>query len=115
MPHVIEGEPLAAEIPAVTLPQFIRQRARECPDKTALIEAVNGRSYTYGALDQSIGRFAAGLAARGFMPGDTLVMFMPNLPEWPIAALAAMAAGGVVCGASSMCSIPELAHQLRDL
>jgi acyl-CoA synthetase (AMP-forming)/AMP-acid ligase II len=111
---IIEGMPLAEEIPAVTVPQFIRQRARELADKTALVEAASGRRYSYGALDQSIGRFAAGLAAHGLLPGDTLVMFMPNLPEWPIAALGAMEAGGVVSGASSMCSIAELAQQLRD-
>ena len=98
---VIEGQPLAAEVPSVTVPQLIRQRARERAGKTALVEAASGRSYTYGALDHLIGRFAAGLAAQGLEPGDTLIMFMPNLPEWPIAAFGAMSAGGVVSGANS--------------
>jgi acyl-CoA synthetase (AMP-forming)/AMP-acid ligase II len=110
----IQGPPLAAKIPLTTVPQLIRQRAREHPAKTALIEAASGRNYTYGTLDHSIGRFAAGLAANGFRPGDTLIMFLPNLPEWPIAALGAMNAGGVVSGANSMCTSSELAYQLRD-
>jgi hypothetical protein len=41
-------------------------------------------------------------------------MFLPNLPEWPIAALGAMTAGGVVSGANSMSTSSELAYQLRD-
>ena len=44
-------------------------------------------------LDHLIGRCAAGLAGHGFKPGDVLLMFAPNLPEWPIAALGALAAG----------------------
>ncbi|HYA65666.1 MAG TPA: AMP-binding protein, partial [Burkholderiaceae bacterium] len=111
---IIEGVPLAAPIPSVTVPQFLRQRARECAEQTALIEAASGRSYSYGTLDQLIGRFAAGLAARGFAPGDTLVTFLPNLPEWPIAALGAMCAGGIVSGANPTGTVPELARQLRD-
>jgi acyl-CoA synthetase (AMP-forming)/AMP-acid ligase II len=111
---VIQGPPLAAEIPSLILPQLIRQQARKRPAKTALVEAASGRNYTYGALDHLIGRFAAGLAAEGFKPGDTLIMFMPNLPEWPIAALGTMSAGGIVSGANSMSTSSELAYQLRD-
>jgi acyl-CoA synthetase (AMP-forming)/AMP-acid ligase II len=96
------------------VPQLIRRRTRECPTKTALIEAASGRSYSYGKLDYLIGRFAAGLAGQGLRPGDTLVMFLPNLPEWPIAALGTMSAGGVVTGANSMSTASELAYQLRD-
>jgi acyl-CoA synthetase (AMP-forming)/AMP-acid ligase II len=111
---LIQGPPLSAKIPFVTVPQLLRQRARDHHAKTALIEAGSGRSYTYGNLDHLIGRFAAGLAAEGFRNGDTFVMFLPNLPEWPIAALGAMTAGGVVSGANSMATSSELAYQLRN-
>jgi acyl-CoA synthetase (AMP-forming)/AMP-acid ligase II len=108
------GRPLAPEVPSITVPQLIRHRARERADKVALVEAASGRRYTYGELDHLIGRFAAGLAALGFRPGERLVMFMPNLPEWPIAALGTMSAGGTVSGANSMSTRSELAYQLRD-
>ncbi len=115
-PHfgIIEGPALAVDIPALTVPQFIRERARQRPDAVALVDAASGREVRYGALDQQIGRCAAGLAALGFKPGDVLLMFAPNLPEWPIAALGAMAAGGVVSGANPMYGVADLAHQLRD-
>ena len=111
---IIEGPKLAAAIPAVTVPQLVRDQARRNPEVPALIDGSSGRTYTYGELDHTIGRFAAGLAANGFKPGDTLLMFAPNLPEWPIAALGAMAAGGVVSGANPLCSAADLAHQMRD-
>jgi len=111
---VFSGRPLALEVPSVTVPQFFRQRARTRTGKMALVEAATGRGYTYGEIDYLIGRFAAGLAALGFRPGDRLIIFLPNLPEWPIAALGAMSAGGVVSGANSMSTASELAYQLRD-
>ena len=112
--RIIEGIPLAAPVPSVTVPQFVRQSARERPDKTALVDAASGHSITYGALDRLIGRFAAGLVAHGFAPRDVLVLFLPNLPEWPIAALGAMCAGGIVSGANPTISVSDLARQLRD-
>lgn len=111
---IFEGPPLTSEVPSTSVPRFIRERARRWPDRVALIEGITGRSYRYGDLDHLIGRFAAGLAANGFKPTDTLLMFSPNLPEWPIAALGAMAAGGIVSGANPMCNAAELAHQMRD-
>lgn len=111
---IIEGDALDDEIPSVTLPQFIRERARQHPDDVALVDAASGRSITYGALDHLTGHCAAGLAAQGFKPGDILIIFAPNSPEWPIAALGAMAAGGVVCGVNPMYLAADLAHQMRD-
>ena len=111
---VLHGPALVNEIPSVTLPAFIRNHARQRPSAVALVDAATGRNYTYGALDYLIGRFAAGLTAQGFKPGDTLLMFAPNLPEWPIVALGAMAAGGVVSGANPMYNAADLAHQMRE-
>jgi acyl-CoA synthetase (AMP-forming)/AMP-acid ligase II len=112
-PSLARGQPLLTKVPSVTVPQLIRQRARELAGKTALIEATSGRSYSYGDLDHLIGRFATGIVSLGLRPGDTVIMFMPNLPEWAIASFGAMCAGGVVSGVNSMCSSAELAHQLR--
>ena len=113
-PHIIEGVALAHALPSVTLPQLIRERARQYPNDIALVDAASGRSTTYGEVDTLIGRCAAGLAAQGFKPGDVLVIFAPNSIDWPIAALGAMAAGGVVSGANPMYLAADLAHQMRN-
>jgi acyl-CoA synthetase (AMP-forming)/AMP-acid ligase II len=99
--------------PATTLPLWLRQRSRQWPEATALVEGCCGSRYSHAALDHLVGRCAAGLAAQGFGPGDVLLMLAPNAPEWPIVALAAWVAGGAVCGAHPACSGDELVHQLR--
>jgi acyl-CoA synthetase (AMP-forming)/AMP-acid ligase II len=111
---IVRGPALKSEIPFVTVPTFVRDRARQWPDRVALVDGLTGRPYSYGDLDRSIGRCAAGLAALGFKPGDTLVMFAPNSPDWPIVALGTLAAGGVVSGANPMSNAEDLANQLRD-
>jgi acyl-CoA synthetase (AMP-forming)/AMP-acid ligase II len=111
---IVHGAALQSQVPSTTVPQFIRDRARQWPDRIAFIDGMTGRRYSYGELDRSIGRLAAGLAAIGFKAGETLVMFAPNSPEWPMAALGALAAGGMVSGANPMSNAEDLAHQLRD-
>jgi acyl-CoA synthetase (AMP-forming)/AMP-acid ligase II len=111
---VVRGAALKSEIPFITVPKFVRDRARQWPDRIAFIDGLTGRPCSYGDLDRSIGRCAAGLAALGFKPGDTLLMFAPNSPEWPIVALGTLAAGGIVSGANPMSNAGDLAHQLRD-
>ena len=97
-----------------SVPEFIRAVARSQTDEIALVEAASGRSVTYGELDAMIGRFAAGITALGFRPGEVLALFAPNLPEWPVAALGTMIAGGTVTGVNPMYGARELEHQLRD-
>ena len=103
----------APELPDTNVPAYLRTLARTRPQEIALVDAGSGSELSFGALDHAIGRCAAGLADLGLRPGDVLLIFAPNSIEWPIAALAAMAAGGVVSGANPMYSADELAHQLR--
>lgn len=110
----IDGPALVEPVPALTLPRFIRQQARRWPGALALTDAAGEHALTYGGLDHQIGRCAAGLAAAGLQPGDTLVMCCANSPAWVVVALAALAAGARVSGANPAHTAAELAQQLRD-
>ena len=57
---------------------------------------------------------AAGLAERGFGPGDVLAVYMPNVPEYAIAFHGAAAAGGKTTTVNPLYTANELAHQLED-
>ena len=101
-------------LPDVPLHEFVLRRAAALGDKPALVDAVSGRSLTYAALAAGVARVAAGLAARGFRPGDVLGVFMPNAPEFALAFHGTLAAGGVVTTINSLCTVQDAVFQLRD-
>jgi acyl-CoA synthetase (AMP-forming)/AMP-acid ligase II len=106
-----EAPPAAA---ATNLAHVIRSGARQRSDDLALIDAGDDRSYTFGEVDRLIGRFAAGLAALGFRPGDALLLVAPNSPEWIVAALGALTAGGVMSGVDPASSAADIARRMRE-
>jgi acyl-CoA synthetase (AMP-forming)/AMP-acid ligase II len=83
-------------------------------ERPALVDGTTGLTVSYRLLAARIEGVAAGLAARGFAPGDVLALWAPNLPQWAGVALGAMAAGGTVTGASPACTERELVGQLTD-
>src|SRR5207245_6464518 len=55
-----------------------------------------GKSLSYGELDATIDRFAAGLRMIGIRGGDRVSLVLPNTPHFIIAFFAVLRAGGVV-------------------
>lgn len=102
------------DIPEQQLTKFVLQRAVELADKAAFIEGQSNRIITYGQLANSIGRVAAGLAARGFSKGDIFAIYSPNLPEYAIAFHAVVSLGGVVATVNPSYTTQELVYQLND-
>jgi acyl-CoA synthetase (AMP-forming)/AMP-acid ligase II len=99
----------AVEVGGTTLPRMIAAGAGP-----ALVDGPTGQVVTYDLLASRVERVAAGLAARGFRPGDVLALWAPNLPPWAGVALGAMAAGGTVTGANPAYTERELVGQLTD-
>ena len=102
------------QIPELSLPDLVRATAEQRGESVAVTDAPSGRALTFAELVGGFDRVAAGLTARGFGPGGVLAILAPNLPEWPVAALGAMAAGGAVSGANPLYTADELTHQLVD-
>ena len=73
-----------------------------------------GRKYTYGELHRDACRFAAGLKAKGFVKGDRVGLFLPNVPSYVSAYYGAMMAGAVVVNFSPLYTVDELAAQVVD-
>src|SRR5207249_8859741 len=72
-------------IPDIVVHRFVLARAAALRDKPALIDAASGRTLTYGQLAGGADRVAAGLAARGFEPGEVLARFSTNCPAFVLA------------------------------
>jgi len=102
------------DIPEVSLTALLHERARQFPEKTALIDGPSGRSYTYSQLETLVRRAAAGLARHGFSQGDVLAIYSPNLPEYAIAFHAVALAGGINTTINPLYTVDELTYQLRD-
>ena len=112
MPHTSPFPDI--EIPNVTLPAFVLERAEALGDKPALIDGPTGRTLTFGGLARAVRQAAAGLAARGFKQGDVLALYSPNLPEYAVAFYATARLGGINTTVNPLYTAGELAHQLKD-
>ncbi|MCZ7584159.1 MAG: acyl--CoA ligase [Deltaproteobacteria bacterium] len=59
----------------------IAKWAKETPDKIAIIDAEDGREYTYAEFDRTTTALALRLVEMGFGKGDFLATSLPFLPE----------------------------------
>lgn len=100
------------EIPDQPLSAFILADAPARADKPALVDGPSGRTITYGELAGGVRALSAGLAARGFAPGDVFAIFSPNVPEYALAFHGIAAAGGAVTTANPLSTADELKRQL---
>src|SRR6266487_3294569 len=81
-----------------------------------LWEGENGerRTITYGELHREVNRLAGVLHNLGLRKGDTVAIYMPLVPEFPITMLACARLGLPFTVAFSGCSAKALAERIRD-
>jgi acyl-CoA synthetase (AMP-forming)/AMP-acid ligase II len=111
---LIQSQYPAVKISSRSITELILERARQRPDRPAFIDGESGRSLTFGQFANSVERTAAGLVARGLLPGDVCVLHSPNCVEWGVAYHAVLLAGGSVSPTSPMLTPREIASQARD-
>ncbi|PZR36703.1 AMP-binding protein [Caulobacter segnis] len=88
-------------------------RAASRPDHPFLIwEPLEGegRRWSYAAFVEAVGRFAAGLHARGVEPGQRVLIHMDNCPEFVIAWMGCAYAGAVAVTTNTKSARDELAY-----
>ncbi|MFT4028053.1 MAG: long-chain fatty acid--CoA ligase [Novosphingobium sp.] len=82
------------------------------PDRP-LVE-FEGREFSYAELWAEARRFAAGLQARGFVKGERVGLFLPNVPTYVAAYYGALSAGATVVNFSPLYTAAELEAQVID-
>jgi acyl-CoA synthetase (AMP-forming)/AMP-acid ligase II len=102
------------DIPDTPLTPFVLARARELGDKPAFVEGTSGRTVSYADVDRGARAVAGGLASRGFGKGDVFALYLPNLPEYPIAYHGIAMTGGTISTVNPLYTAEELAFQLND-
>ncbi len=111
-----QGPPLPCPAP-FNLAAHVLGRAGDTPDKCALaiLSGTGADSWSFARLEQAVRGTATGLLARGFRPGDIVVLRLGNTVDFPLAYLAAIAAGIVPVPTSSQLTEPEVARIIADL
>lgn len=102
-----ERLPTLASLPA-------RLAARGAMPALIEIGAEERRELSYGELAAAVNHLAGELEALGLKPGERVGLLAENRLEWVVAALAVMAAGGVVMPLDVQIDQAALAHVLAD-
>ena len=72
------------------------------------------RADLHGELDERSGAFAAALAQRGVARGDRVALYLQNVPEFVVAALAAWKLGAIAVSVNPMLKEREVRTLLED-
>ena len=72
------------------------------------------RATTWADAARQVASLATGLKALNLVPGDRVLLVAENRPEWGLADLAIMAAGGVTVPAYTSNTVADHMHVLRD-
>jgi len=102
------------ELPDQLLLPYVMARAGELGDRVAVVDGFSGEQLTYAELDDRIRRFAGGLVAHGFGPGQVLAIMAPNCPSYAVVFHGAAMAGGTVTTINPTYTDHEVRHQLVD-
>ena len=94
------------------LGSFIEEYAVSIGDKSAI--RYFERDITYRELNELSNRLANAFIRLGVSQGDVVGCYMPNVPQYAIAVVAAMKLGAVVTGVSPLLAPREVAGQIED-
>ncbi len=73
-----------------------------------------GKRLSYAQLDAQSRQFAAFLQGSGLASGSRVAVMLPNLLQYPVAALGILRAGMVLVNVNPLYTARELEHQLKD-
>jgi acyl-CoA synthetase (AMP-forming)/AMP-acid ligase II len=98
------------DLPVRTIPAMVRSSAERWPNHPAVVDG--DTRLTYAGLAEAMRRSARAAMAAGLGPGDRAAVWAPNIPEWIVAALGVIAAGGAVVPVNTRFKEQEAAHVL---
>lgn len=99
---------------ARTLCEAFNITAAATPQVVALRSADRGTSITWGEYAARVRRLAAGLAALGIGPGDTVALMLANRPEFHIVDTAVLHTGGIPFSIYNTNPAEKIAEQLAN-
>ncbi len=84
------------------------------PDKVALVDGISGAQYTFAEVLRAARRLGRHLQDVGLGVGDRVGIVATNSPEWAVAFLGTLFAGGTVTTLNPLYTEREIAEQFAD-
>ena len=97
----------------VTVGELLTRLARALPDRDALVYA-RGPRWTFEALDHEARTIARGLLALGVQPGERVVVWATNVPEWVVLQFALAKIGAILVTANTSLRARDIDYVLRQ-
>ena len=98
----------------VTVGGLLTRLARALPSRDALVYAAGGPRYTFAQLDQEARTIARGLSAIGVEPGERVVVWATNVPEWVVLQFALAKIGAILVTANTSLRPRDIDYLLRQ-
>ena len=108
--HTISS-PLTTMARSLTIGDLLRDRARLCPEKIALVD--ERRAWTFNQFNKRINRLANTLIASGIKRGERIALLSENRAEYLEIVGAAAKTGAIVCALNWRLSTTELQHCIQ--
>ena len=106
--------PSQAPYPKHPFSQLLERSAQRLPDKPALI-SIDEKAYTYAELWEASRKLARFLQRQANVTkGETVAIYAPNCPEYPVVLHGALLAGAKVTTLNPLYKEREVEHQLDD-
>jgi len=102
------------DVAAISITEKLFEGLSGREEEVAIIDGPTGRTLTAGEIADRIKRLAGGLTERGVLPGGTVAILAPNMPEYPIVFHGVAWGGGTVTTINPTYTAPEIHHQLID-
>src|SRR3954468_309290 len=97
----------------VTVGDLLTRLARALPDREALVYGEAPR-FTFAALEREARTIARGLMAAGIAPGERVVVWATNVPEWVVLQFALAKIGAILVTANTLLRSKDIQYVLRQ-
>lgn len=102
------------DVPDISITDMLFRGLSGRAQEVVIVDGPTGREIRAGEMIDRIKRLAGGLTERGVLPGGTVAILAPNMPEYPIVFHAVAWGGGTVTTINPTYTAPEIRHQLVD-
>src|SRR3954468_7205946 len=97
----------------VTVGDLLSSLARVLPEREALVYR-DGPRYTFAALEREARTVARGLIRLGVEPGERVVLWATNVPEWVVLQFALAKIGAILVTANTSLRARDIDYLLRQ-